>query len=336
VLVVGFVILLWALSWAIGWLAFVKDPAFAQQYLSSQGVSDTAAFFEAAMSRRFAYIGGLLTLLAILIPALAFLLGRNQSSVSDSDSSVDANSSRINDPLSSFIFLLIVLGGLLVLAPEFVFLRDQFSSRLNTIFKFYYQAWLLWSIAAAFGVVVLLRELRRLWGGVFLGGLLILLGLSLTYPALSLANKTNNFKPSLGWTLDDFTRIERNNPDEAAAILWLKSAPDGVVAEAVGGSYTGFARISEYTGLPAVLGWPGHESQWRGTDDPQGTRQDDIAQLYSTPNWDTARDILKKYNIQYVYVGDLERSTYAVQEEKFQKNLVQVYQQGMVTIYQVP
>jgi len=58
--------------------------------------------------------------------------------------------------------------------------------------------------------------------------------------------------------------------------------------------------------------------------------------LYSTPNWETAHGILLKYGIRYVYVGGLERSTYTVQEEKFQQNLVKVFQQGNVTIYQVP
>ena len=47
-------------------------------------------------------------------------------------------------------------------------------------------------------------------------------------------------------------------------------------------------------------------------------------------------EILKKYDIRYVYVGDLERSTYPVQEAKFQQNLIQVFQQGNVTIYEVP
>jgi uncharacterized membrane protein len=164
---------------------------------------------------------------------------------------------------------------------------------------------------------------------------------SLTYPALSIITKTNNFNPPNGWTLDDFNRIRRQNPDEAAGITWLKSAPEGVVAEAVGpgpggGSYTDYARVSEYTGLPAVLGWAGHESQWRGSNAPQGSRQDDIAMLYRTPNWQTANEILNRYDIRYVYVGDLERSTYPVQEDKFQRNLIQVFQQGNVTIYEVP
>ena len=81
--------------------------------------------------------------------------------------------------------------------------------------------------------------------------------ISLTYPALAIANKTNNFKPHLGWTLDDFRRIERGNPDEAAAILWLKSAQDGVVAEAVGGSYSEYGRVSVYTGSAGRPGLAG-------------------------------------------------------------------------------
>ena len=56
----------------------------------------------------------------------------------------------------------------------------------------------------------------------------------------------------------------------------------GVILEATkpDASYTEYARISTYSGLPTVLGWPMHEAQWRGTYDPQGTRQDDIRRLY--------------------------------------------------------
>ncbi len=335
----GFTILLWAFSWMVGWIAFVKDPGFAQSYLQSQNMPGLAAFFEAASARRLQYLGGLLTMLGVLIPALAFLLPRPAAAEVQGEPDEKDDEPEHRSPISSFVLLLVLFGGLLVLAPEFLFLRDVFSSRMNTVFKFYYQAWLLWSIAAAFGTAVLLRELKRFWGSLFLVVLVVLLGMSLTFPALALPNKTNNFQPYLGFTLNDFERIQRSNPDEAAAIQWLRSAPYGVVVEAVppaGGSYTNFARISEYTGLPAVLGWVGHEDQWRGSRLPQGTRQDDIATLYSTPNWQTARDIIDRYNIKYVYIGDLERTTYVVQEEKFQKNLVAVFRQGNVTIYEVP
>ncbi len=335
----GIVILLWLFSWLIGWLVYLRAPALAQQYLSGQGMPDALSLFSAATGRRLLYIGSLLTLLAILIPAFAFLLRRSRSSEDEAHSGSNDGPLALGNPAAGFVLLIIVLAGLLVLLPDFVYLRDQFGYRINTVFKFYYQAWLLWSLAAAFAVAVLLRNLKRLWGNVFLVGLVILLGMSLTYPALAIPNKTGNFQPYLGWTLNDFQRIQRSNPDEAAAIQWLRAAPYGTIVEAVadqGGSYTGYARISEYSGLPTVLGWVGHEDQWRGSLAPQGSRKDDIAQLYSTRDWQTAHSILEKYDIQYVYVGDLERSTYMVQEDKFQRNLTRVFQQGGVTIYEVP
>ncbi len=337
----GLLVLLWAFSWSVGWLAFIKDAAFAQQYLASQGTPDLGSFFNAALSRRFSYIGGLLTMAAVLVPALALLMANVQPKTATPD---QAPASYV-PPLTSnrqpviFVLLLILLGALLVIAPEFVFLRDQFGYRLNTVFKFYYQTWLLWSLAAAFGAAILLQNLRGAWGWIFRSGFSLLLLMSLLYPALSIITKTNNFNPPYGWTLDDFTRIQHEDPDEAAAITWLKSAPLGVIAEAVGpngGSYTSYARVSEYTGLPAVLGWAGHESQWRGGYDEQGTRDNDIKTLYATSTWQPALDIIRQYNIRYVYIGGLERSTYPVQEDKFQRNLVQVFKQGNVTIYEVP
>ena len=108
-----------------------------------------------------------------------------------------------------------------------------------------------------------------------------------------------------------------------------------VIAEAVGGQYSEYARVATYTGMPTVLGWPGHEGQWRDGA-LQGSRQDDIATLYSTDSWDVARTIIDRYDIRYVYVGNLERNTYHINEEKFNLFLKPIYQQGSVTIYEVP
>jgi uncharacterized membrane protein len=157
--------------------------------------------------------------------------------------------------------------------------------------------------------------------------------IGLTYPSLSLISKTNGFKPPFGFTLDDFDRVQRENPDEAAAINWLRSAPDGVVAEAIGGAYSGYARISIYTGLPTVLGWGNHEGQWRDQA-LQGTRQADIETFFTTNDWPTTQAIIDRYDIRYIFVGNLERSTYRVNEEKFNRFLKPVFQQGNVIIYE--
>jgi uncharacterized membrane protein len=132
--------------------------------------------------------------------------------------------------------------------------------------------------------------------------------------------------------------VLRENPDEAAAIQWLSSTPDGVVAEATGNPYSSYGRISIYSGLPTILGWGNHEGQWRGSDF-QGIlvqRRDDIETLYATPDWQTAQLILEKYEVRYVVVGDLERTSYRVNEEKFNNFLRPAFQQGNITIYEVP
>jgi uncharacterized membrane protein len=224
------------------------------------------------------------------------------------------------------------------MAPDYVYLRDQFGSRMNTVFKFYYQTWLLWSLAAAFGIAYLWKALRGLAGAFFSLFLVLLLATALVYPVLGIATKTSGFKPFFGFTLDDFDRVRRESPDEAAAMTFLMAAPRGVLAEAavIGGSYTQYGRISTYTGMPAVIGWPGHESQWRGGYEEQGTRLSDLETLYTTPSWEIAQEIIRLYDIRYIMVGGLERATYPVQEEKFRLRLRIVFQQGDVTIYEVP
>ena len=319
----GFTLLLWAFSWLLGWIASFVDPGFAQMFLQSQGMT-APELFAAASLRRLTRIVSLITLLAVLIPTLACLFQR------------PAPHAPPPTP-HTFVFLLLLLGGILILAPEFVYLRDQFGYRINTVFKFYYQAWMLWSLAAAFAVAWLFQNLKPAWNIAFriLTALVVFAGL--LYPTFGLMTKTENFNPYFGFTLDDFERIKRENPDEAAAIEFLQTVPNGVVAEAIGGSYqSDYARIATYTGLQNVLGWPGHEAQWRGGGEPQGTRSDDIKNLYITPHWELAQTIIDRYDIRYIFVGGAEYASLPVKEEKFRAHLKVIFQQGNVTVYEVP
>jgi YYY domain-containing protein len=330
---------LWGISWLVGFAATFLRPDVAQSYLLTQGVEDTTALFAAAGKLRLQYIGGLLTLMALLFPVLAFFFGRSQIEETESSDLQPSTRQPANLQPMPFIILLILLGILLVMGPEFLFLQDQFGSRMNTIFKFYYQAWMLWSLAASFGVVILFKKMRGVissFAFIVLFALLLLIGLA--YPVMAFTTRTNNFAPTNGFSLDDFDRVLRENPDEAAAIQFLAKAGDGVVAEAsiVGASYTGYSRVSTYSGLPSVLGWPMHEGQWRGTYTPQGNRQDDLTALYTTPDWITAQQIIAMYHIRYIYIGGLERSTYPVNEDKFYANLPIIFQNGSVTIYEAP
>ena len=351
--------LLWIFSWALALVAKFRMPDFVASYLANEGFLNAVLYFSAAFNRRLSFIGSLLTLLLLLGAALAFLIKRGGEG-QETKINIDKGEQTASHGPRLFILFLILLGGLLVLAPEFVYLHDQFTNRMNTIFKFYYQAWLLWSVAAAFGVAIMIQHLRGTWKWVYRISLFVVLSLAVIYPLLGLVTKTNDFqvpafnqalkeahktgdtsawiKASQVWTLDGGAFFIRQYPDDMAAAAWLRTAPYGIIVEAtkIDASYTDWAHISIYSGLPTILGWPMHEGQWRGNYDLQGTRQDDIRHLYETNKWDEARSILLQYGIRYVFVGSLERITYHLNETKFQQYLTTVYQQGQVKVYEVP
>jgi YYY domain-containing protein len=326
-LTIGVTLFLWVFSVVLG--VFASQTEAGRAFVSSQGLSSTSDVLREATLRRLQFGAGLLTLVLIIGMALSYLTAAKAQGESESTAE--------RSPIP-FVLMFILFGGLLVMAPEFVYLRDQFGSRMNTVFKFYYQAWALWSLAAAFGFVVLVKELRGVKLGLFAIVMAAVLVVGLTYPALSLPNKTDNFNAANPdrRTLDGAAYLGAYNPDDYAAIQWLTQAPLGIVVEAVGGSYSEFARVATYSGQPTVLGWPGHESQWRGGYNEMGNRGDDIKRLYETANWDEANAILKQYEIHYVYIGPLESTTYTMNEEKFARNLAEIYRHGQVVIYEVP
>jgi len=340
-LALGLIAALWAFSWLLAWIVSLRLPDLLKQFLDGQGIADLATLFARATARRLKYIGGLGTLAALIIFAIAFLSTRPSPTTDEQNETHPVALSFVEGTVhglsSGFVILLILFGALLVLAPEFVYLRDQFGSRMNTIFKFYYQAWLMWSLAAAFGTIILMRALRGIWNGLFSIVFVVVLGMALTYPVLATPKKINEFRALNGPTLDGAAHLERSEPEDVAAIHWLQTAPLGVVAEANSvQTYSYYARVSTYSGQPSVLGWPGHEGQWRGGFTEQGSRAEDLKRLYSTNSWDEAQAIIAQYNIRFIYVGNLERSTYSVSERKFQTFLKEAFRQGNTVIYEVP
>ena len=249
-------------------------------------------------------------------------------------------------PASPDIFALLMIGLALslTLIPEFVYLRDLFGTRMNTVFKFYYQAWLLLALASAYGVSRLAERGVALWlklPALILAGLLVL-G-SLWYPLAAIPSKADNF---LGEpTLDGLAYLRRNNPGDVAAIEWIRAsvAPDAVVLEATGGSYSpeGAGRISMSTGNPTLLGWDFHERQWRGNEgyDRLVTgRPDAIERIYRTARTEELPGLLEQWGIDYVLVGGLERNKYKISEAplaRFDATLELVYDQDGVRICEI-
>jgi YYY domain-containing protein len=237
----------------------------------------------------------------------------------------------------NFSLVLLLLGLLLPLSVEFVFLRDNFGYRMNTVFKFYFQAWVLLALASAFGVYYVGQALegigRRVWQGAFV--VLILAGM--VYPVLATYNKANKFQNQP--TLDGIAWIEQVYPNDHTAILWLRenAAPGDVILEAPADSYASYryeGRVSAMTGQPTLLGWGGHQGQWRGNYDEPARRAPDIELLYNGIDPETTLTLLDKYDITYVYVGPVERQRYKPNGlQKFERLMDVAFEQGDVVVY---
>jgi YYY domain-containing protein len=247
-----------------------------------------------------------------------------------------------------FVLLCAVAGLLLTLSVEFFYLIDNFQVRMNTIFKFYFQGWVLMAIASAFalyrlssgggGAASTARKGGWLRRG-FVAGFWLLFVMGMVYPILGNYARAGGFDHAPN--LDGTAYLAQSQPDDYAAVNWLnenvKGAPVILEAPGSGGSsYVYEGRIAALTGLPTLLGWAGHEGQWRGNYDVQNSRTPDIETMYNTRDPQTALALLEEYEVSYVYVGPLERSEYDPRGlEKFDRIMDVVYQQGGVTIYKM-
>jgi uncharacterized membrane protein len=166
-------------------------------------------------------------------------------------------------------------------------------------------------------------------------GATLLIAAGLCYPILSVPTRMMGLEGAS--TLDGMAYMERSHPADYAVIRWFQENVTGtpVILEAVGGQYSWGGRISVHTGLPTVLGWAGHELQWRGSTPEPGIRESDIELLYTVPVWHETRQLLDKYQVEYVVVGPLETSTYGQAAlVNFDRALDVVFETDGAKIYQ--
>jgi YYY domain-containing protein len=259
---------------------------------------------------------------------------------------------RSNRTLQAALFGVALFATLI---PEFVSLQGDIG-RMNTVFKFYLQAWVLLSITAAvaLGWLVrasarerLLHQVRPAW--VAVAAILVLAAVA--YPLLASKAKVGLRFTDMPLSLDgmqymDFAHYlddgkDLRLPADARAIRWLQDNVVGtpVVLEGRSPVYRWGSRISIYTGLPTVLGWDVHEGQQRaGYSGMLQERSTDVERAYGSVNAVETLALLHKYQVRYVMIGGLERAYYpAIGLEKFRTmpELQLVFDADDVQIYEV-
>jgi len=242
-----------------------------------------------------------------------------------------------------FSILILFIGLLLTLGIEVFYIDDAFVGdleRVNTVFKIGMQIWVLLAISSSYFLYHLkanfLKGFRTRTAKVWLIIFSLLLFSSLIYPIFATITKVNNNYNFFGKiaTLDGRAWMKSVDVCDYDSIKWIneniKETP--VILEAVGNSFTWTSCVSFNTGLPTVLGWKGHEEQWRVDKlNEISDRAKDVDKVFTTADV----DLIKKYNISYIYIGKLERDKYP--EESLNKfdNFEKVYENLKVKIYKV-
>jgi YYY domain-containing protein len=245
------------------------------------------------------------------------------------------------------MWLMTAGAWVLTIFVELFVLRGDIE-RMNTVFKFYLQAWMMLGIASAVALVWVFetfaerraetqsakRKTQNIVRAAFITVLAIAFFLAALYPAFAVPAKVNDrFVATAPRGLDGMAYMQQAICDGARctgrdgtsfplkddydAIKWMqdnvKGSPTIMEGNTSGQQYTWSNRYSIYTGLPAVLGWQWHMRQQRGALDERAIydRDADITAFYETADADFARTFLERYDVSYVVLGPLEKAYYA-------------------------
>lgn len=246
---------------------------------------------------------------------------------------------RNNDPERLFVSIMIILGLSLLVLCELFYFDDSLGGtweRMNTVFKYYFQVWILWSIASAYAFIEVCKKKYRLRSAVLVT-LSLLCVLNSIYLFTGTYAKTDRFSESPG--LDGMEFMKKTNFGYYDAIFWINININGtpIILEAPGSSYEDTSLLSAFTGLPTIIGWVNHEFIWRNNWEELSQRINDVDTIYNTENYTQAYALLKKYNVTYVSVGDIELKKYRTEGlEKFknQSSFEHSYM-GYIDIYKI-
>ena len=197
---------------------------------------------------------------------------------------------------------LVLLGLGMLTVCEVVYVRDIYQSRMNTVFKVYYQVWILWALAAAAGWHTLhTHTSRKLRLSAHI--LLLLLAFAWAYP-LRLAGPALRARPK---SLDAFSRM----PPPQRALLESATRliqPGQLIIEAPGNSFEAHTSLlGTWTAGNTLIGWRGHQDQWR-----PGHTLPDPAPLYLAESESELQAALDAFQPDWILLGPREHMQYEI------------------------
>ncbi len=237
---------------------------------------------------------------------------------------------RPNQPDAKRVVLFLIgTGVILTLMVEVIVLVGDIG-RMNTVFKFYLQAWNLLAIGAAAAAGWLLpaieEEWKSGWKPLWKFAMSALLIAALLYPLMAGTAKVRDRMSGIAPRgLDGMAYMRTAEYSDQGrmmdlsqdyrAIRWMQENVKGspVILEANTPLYRWGSRFSIYTGLPTIIGWDWHQRQQRAAvqnDFSVQNRIFDVAEIYNSLSKETVRELLERYTVKYIIVGQLEQAYY--------------------------
>ncbi len=264
--------------------------------------------------------------------------------------------------LRLFMLMLVGLGLGLSIGVDLVVIKGDIE-RMNTVFKFYLHIWVVFALVSSFAAWYMLfvawRPVRKLSPAAAMvpffakGAIAILLFGALIYPVAATPARVDDRFVEFSPTLDGMRYMSVaqyqdekgpiNLSSDLEGIRWLRENVQGTptIVEGQAELYRWGGRISIYTGLPAVVGWDWHQRQQRGDLAFQVTeRGEEVTAFYNSTSVAEAEEFLKKYDVHYVILGQVEKLYYpGAGLRKFENGmdgkLVKVFSNANLAIYQV-
>jgi len=223
-------------------------------------------------------------------------------------------------------------------ACEVVFVWD----RMNTVFKYHFEAWLLLAVAAAVVLTEILPKVAGCAGRAWRGAIGVVLAISaFTTVTGTWGRLAYRHTPGPRWTLDGAAYLATTNPDEGTAFRFLHRFVPGTptLVEAHGPPYQQYARASMHTGLPIAVGWEYHLTQRSQKHGDILARTRAVETIYTSPERRRVEAALASLKAAFVLVGRAERERYGSRAGAafagWPDLLRPVFRQGQVTVFAV-